>query len=345
MKNERGIVLIMVIWALTVLMVLAIELARTMRVEGLTSETYHEEVETYYLALAGLHRALYAILQAQQEGQSIFNGPGRAAGLQRGLTSENKQKDAQHEKQDIWARGDGRWINEEFGGGGYWVRVVDESGKINLNQVDEATLRQAFVNLKFDVKLSEDLTDAILDWRDPDSLVRMHGAETDDYLGQRIPYPAKDGPFDTLDELLLVRGVSPLLFYGQAGAPALRDLFTVYSAGGVGNAPNLLTANALVIRAILGVDPDMAEDLVRRRSGASATELPGLFSNSGGGNTRGLNLSLPTVVTVDCIGYLGWGGVTRRASAVVQRQGVNGFRFLRWQDRYEGIGAPPPSQG
>ncbi len=342
MKNERGVVLIMVIWALTVLMVLAIELARTMRVEGLTAETYHEEVETYYLALAGLHRALYEILQAQQQGQSIFNGPGRTAGLQRGLTSENQQKEVQHEKQDIWARGDGRWQNEEFGGGGYWVRVVDESGKINLNHVDEATLRQAFVNLKFDVKLSEELTDAILDWRDPDSLVRMHGAETDDYLARRIPYPAKDGPFDTLDELLLVRGVTPALFYGLDGSPALRDLFSVYSAGGAGNAPNLFTANALVIRAILGVDPDMADDLVRKRVDTSATELPGLFSN--GGNARGLNLSFPTVMTVDSIGYLGWGGITRRVSAVVQRQGVNGFRFLRWQDRYEGIGAPPPQK-
>jgi general secretion pathway protein K len=314
-----------------------------MRVEGLTAATYHEEVETYYLALAGLHRALYVILQAQQQGQSIFNGPGRVGGLQRGLTSENQQKSIENEKQDIWARGDGRWQSEEFGGGGYWVRVVDESGKINLNQVDEATLRQAFVNLKFDVKESEALTDAILDWRDTDSLVRMHGAESDDYLAQKVPYPAKDGPFDTLDELLLVRGVTPALFYGRGGAPALRDLFSVYSVGGVGNAPNLLTANALVIRAILGVDPDMAEDLVRRRVDANPTELGGMFST--GGKSPGLNLSLPTVVTIDSIGYLGWGGMTRRVSAVVQRQGANGFRFLRWQDRYEGVGAPAPTAG
>jgi general secretion pathway protein K len=338
MRNERGIVLIMVIWALTVLMVISIELARTMRIEGLTAETYHQEVETYALALAGIHRALYATLRAQQQGRSMADAPGGIGGLQRGLSRDNQQG-AVKEKQDIWARGDGRWLTEEFGAGGYWVRVLDESGKINLNRVDEIALRQAFTNLGFEVKPSEELTDTILDWRDTDSLVRLHGAESDDYLAQRIPYPAKDGPFDTLDELLLIRGVTPALFYGQGGA-GLRDLFTVYS-GGSSNSPNLLTASALVIRALLGVDADMAEDLVRRRGEANSTDLAALFPS--GTNARGLNFGLPTVVTIESIGYLNTGGVSRRVSAVVQRQGVNGFRFLRWQDRYEGIGSPAPS--
>ena len=340
MSRQRGVVLIMVMWALTVLMVISLELARTMRIEGLTAETYHQEVETYYLALAGVHRALYAVLRAQQQGRSMLQAPGGIGGLQKGLSS-NEQKSVAQEKQEIWVRGDGRWETEEFGAGGYWVRVVDEGGKVNLNQVDEPTLRQTFVNLGFEVKDSEIITDAILDWRDTDSLVRLHGAESDDYLAQRVPYPAKDGPFDTLDELLLVHGVTPALFYGQGGS-GLRDLFSVYSAG-TSNAPNLLTASAMVIRAVLGLDPELAQDLVNRRADSNSTNLASLFP--AGANTGGLNLSLPTVVTVDSIGYLHDGGITRRISAVVQRQGVNGFRFLRWQDRYEGVGSPAPTQG
>lgn len=341
MNRERGIVLIMVVWALTVLMVLALELARTMRIEGLTAQTYHEETETYYLALAGLHRALYAVLRAQQQGRSMLDQPGNHGGLQRGLSSDN-QKTAAQEKQDIWVRGDGRWQNEEFGAGGYWVRVVDEGGKINLNRVDEIVLRQAFVNLGFEVKPSEELTDAILDWRDADNLVRLHGAESDDYLARNVSYPAKDGPFDTLDELLLVRGVTPALFYGSGGA-GLRDLFSVYSAGG-GNTPNLLTASPLVIRAILGLDQSLAEDLVRQRADASAADMANLFPS--GSNRGGVNLTVPTVVTIDSVGYLNNNGFTRRLAAVVQRQGgVYGFRFLRWQDRYEGIGDAKPVGG
>jgi type II secretory pathway component PulK len=59
MRNERGVFLLVVVWALTMLMVISAELAHTMRVEGLTTHTYLEEAETYYLAVAGLHRALY----------------------------------------------------------------------------------------------------------------------------------------------------------------------------------------------------------------------------------------------------------------------------------------------
>ena len=46
MKNERGIILVVVVWALTLLMVIGAEMAHTMRIEGLTADTYQEEVVT-----------------------------------------------------------------------------------------------------------------------------------------------------------------------------------------------------------------------------------------------------------------------------------------------------------
>lgn len=248
------------------------------------------------------------------------------------LGRTQQQEDIQ---QDIWVRGDGRWQSEEFGAGGYWVRVNDEGGKINLNQADENALRQSFTNLGFDPKFGDALADAILDWRDTDPLVRLHGVESDYYLSLPIPYPAKDGPFDTLEELLLVHGVTPALFAG-----GLRDLFTVYSAGG-GSAPNLLTASPLVLQAVLGIDAEAARDLVQRRAEANSLDLANLMP---GGAGRGLNLGIPSVVTIESIGYLNTGGVTRRLSAVVQRVGLNQFRFLRWQDRQEGAGLPPPTE-
>ncbi|MGH7961414.1 MAG: general secretion pathway protein GspK, partial [Candidatus Binatia bacterium] len=266
MRTERGVILILVLWALTALMVIAAELARTMRIEGLTADTYQQEVTTYYLALAGFQRALYQFLRAPQRGRSLLT-PSIA-----GFANPTKEEEQQREE-DVWARGDGRWHSEEFGAGGYWVRVNDEGGKINLNQADEPVLRQTFANLGFDIEFSEALTDAILDWRDSDPLVRIHGAESDDYLALPIPYPAKDGPFDTLEELLLVRGVTPALFYGRNG-PALRELFTVYSAGlGGRGLVNLLTAGPLVLQATLGIDAATAQELVRQRAETGGAEL------------------------------------------------------------------------
>lgn len=322
-KNERGVILVVVVWALTLLMVFAAELAGTMRLEGLTTSTYREEVTTYYLAMAGLQRALHQWVRAQQRGLTMLNQPGALGRTQQ-----------QDKRQDIWARGDGRWQSEEFGDGGYWVRVNDEGGKINLNRADENALRQSFTNLGFEPKFGDALADAILDWRDTDSLVRLHGAESEYYLSLPIPYPAKDGPFDTLDELMLVQGVTPTLFYDR-----LRELFTVYSGGGAG--PNLLTANPLVVQAVLGIDAEAARDHVQRRSEANSVDLANF--TSGGAGRGGANFGLPSVVTIESIGYLNTGGVTRRLSAVVQRVGLAQFRFLRWQDRQEGSGAPPPT--
>lgn len=319
MKNERGIILVMVIWSLTVSMVLAAELARFMRIEGLTAATYQEEIQAYYLALAGLNRALYSFVRAGQQGNTLLDQPGAL------------NRSEEEEIGDIWARGDGRWLQEAYGAGGYWVRVSDEGGKINLNQVDESTLRQTFVNLGLEADVGEELTDTIQDWRDSDPLVRLRGAESDYYLSLPIPYPAKDGPFDTPDELLLVRGVTPSLFYGSGGA-GLRDMFTTYSSGS-GGVVNLLTAGPLVLQAVLGVDAATAQEIVQQRVETGRADLANLLPGGVGGTA---NFGLPVVVTIESIGYLDTSGVTRRVSAVVQRLGPNGFRFLRWQDRHAG---------
>ena len=344
MRNARGIVLILVLWVMMVLTVLAAELARSMRIEGLTTDVYQQDVATYYLATAGLHRALYTILRAQQQGQNALTAGG-AFGQQRfgafgGGQSTGAPGQQEEEEVDVWVRGDGRWKKEEFGEGGYWVRVLDEGGKINLNAVDEGYLRQTFANLKFDMEFSQLIVDTIQDWRDSDSLVRLHGAENDYYLALPIPYPAKDGFFHTPEELLLVRGITPALFYGREG-PALRELFTVYSGGG--NGVNLLTASPLVLQAATGMDPQMIPELIQRRNEARGANLGSLFSAGAGGGA--VNFGLPQIVTIESIGYRNDGDITRRVAAVVQKLGVNSFRFLRWQDRVEGGESLPQSEG
>ncbi|TMA36642.1 MAG: general secretion pathway protein GspK, partial [Deltaproteobacteria bacterium] len=79
---------------------------------------------------------------------------------------------------------------------------------------------------------------------------------------RRPPYRAKNGFFDSPEELLRVRGVTPALYYGHDGMPGLRDVFSVYS-----RSPNihLRYAPAAVLQALLGVDADTAADLVAQR--------------------------------------------------------------------------------
>lgn len=63
--------------------------------------------------------------------------------------------------------------------------------------------------------MTDELADAILDYIDADDTVRSFGAESAYYQGLAMPYPAKNGPLESLDELLMVRGVSPMLLYGE----------------------------------------------------------------------------------------------------------------------------------
>ena len=221
MQNERGAILIVVLLALVVLMAVAVELGRTARVEGLSTDVYQQEVKTYYLALAGLNRALYQLVLTSRQGRTRNIRDDDRLGPRDRLSTDEED---QEECPDLWLLGDGQWKNEAYGEGGYQVRVSDESGKININQADEIILRQTFTNLDFEPDFGDALADAILDWRDPDALERLNGVEREYYLAQDIPYPAKDGPFDTLDELLLIRDVTRDLFYNT-----LNNVFTVYA--------------------------------------------------------------------------------------------------------------------
>ena len=106
------------------------------------------------------------------------------------------------------------------------------------------------------------VVDSILDWRDTDHLKRAHGAESEYYLKRRPPYRAKNGFFDSPEELLMVRGVTPALFYGHDGMPGFRDVFSVYSRS---DHIHIRSAPAAVLQALLGVDADTAADLVAQR--------------------------------------------------------------------------------
>ncbi|MGE4658811.1 MAG: hypothetical protein AAEI08_07785 [Gammaproteobacteria bacterium] len=317
MHNERGIILLVVVWSLMVLMVIALELGRTARVEGISTDVYQQEAKTYYLAMAGLNRALYQLVRTGQRGRARRD-------RDRAQLDSNGQ--GLEECPDAWRLGDGQWKSESFGEGGYQVRVSDESGKININQVDEIILRQTFTNLDFDPDVGDALADAILDWRDPDSLERLNGVESDYYLAQDIPYPAKDGPFDVIDELLLIRGVSQDLF-----DDTLREVFTVYGNARAGNMANLMTAGPWVLMANRGVDAQTAEEMVRQRQETCGEDfLDGTVARGG----------LPTIVTIESVGYLNTGRITRRLSGVVQRTGGQSFRMLRWQDRLPASDVP-----
>jgi len=94
--------------------------------------------------------------------------------------------------------------------------ITDEGGKLNINALIKLdptgeVLYNALMKLP---NMTPDIADAIVDWVDADDTPRASGAESADYQGLTQPYRAKNGPLNSLDELLLVKGVTPQLLYG-----------------------------------------------------------------------------------------------------------------------------------
>ena len=62
--------------------------------------------------------------------------------------------------------------------------------------------------------MTEEIADAILDWIDEDDEARPYGAEREYYSTLPTPYEPANGPLQSVEELLLVRGVTPELLFG-----------------------------------------------------------------------------------------------------------------------------------
>jgi general secretion pathway protein K len=150
--------------------------------------------------------------------------------------------------------------------------VLDEESKININTADRATLERLFREaVGFDEMESQSLAASIIDWRDEDSelSVPLGSAEDSYYRNLSHPYEAKDAPFEVIDELLPVRGMSSALL------DKIKDYVTVYGDGMV----NVNTAPRVVLIAA-GLTPDMAVKVINFRYGPDGkigTKDDGLF--------------------------------------------------------------------
>lgn len=104
-------------------------------------------------------------------------------------------------------RPDGRPYAWRYGEADVTVRIVDEDGKVDLNQSDITLLAGLLKAVGIEGDRPMRLAGAIIDWRDPDPLTQPSGgAEDPDYASAGLPYGAKDAEFESVGELLQVLG-------------------------------------------------------------------------------------------------------------------------------------------
>ena len=196
-RSERGLVLVLAVFAVTLILVLAVGLSTAVRAELLASRTSLERAQSLFLAEAGISQAR-ALLLYEDPNVDTLQDPW-------GLDAEEPLDHPQ-----------------PVGEGGYYrVRVEDACGRIDINTADFATLAQ----LTGDPAVAT----AIIDWRTQGSLEGY-------YRALPYPYLPRRGAFQSPGELLLVQGVTPELYFGTKDQSGLVNLVTVVSESANTNA-------------------------------------------------------------------------------------------------------------
>jgi general secretion pathway protein K len=248
LQTERGVILIALLWILAALSVIALSFSKETFVEVSAARNAQSLEASYFVARAGIATTIYRLIQKRRL------SPVKRAELQ--------------ELQDPLELGT---ITGELGGGAYQVDIQDESGKVNLNTVSEQQLRALITAIGIPKEDGDIIADSILDWKDLDNMYHLNGAENDFYEALHPPYKAKNGRFDTVEELLLVRGVTPAYFYGYPERTpegsvvyryGLSRCITVFSDR---NQINVNFAPLPVLMSIPGMSPQAAQAIYERR--------------------------------------------------------------------------------
>jgi general secretion pathway protein K len=299
--------------------VLIITLMIIMSLAGLTLDL--SDQSTISLSLCGFSRDSFLARQAARSGVQVA--------LERIASDPDQEVDSLQEE---WAAFSSvplpETLPEELVVSG---RIVDESGKLNLNtllnpkgEIEEKDQR-LLIRLFRALGIEEEKAAPLLDWLDKDEIERMGGAESYYYQDLQVPYASANGPLMTLDQIALVKGVAES-FQGKD----LRDYVTLYSDGKV----NINTAPVEVLQALSDkFDRSVAEAIVdyRKTDVFRKTEdlrkIHGMDENLLSGVSEWVTVK-SSAFSIEAVGS--YSGVSSAVRAVARKE-KDGMKLIYWR--------------
>lgn len=179
--NKKGLVIITVLWTVVVLTVMVAILGRKSRLDMKVSASRTEAVRCKWACRAGIEKAIAVLKEDETQNDSLI---------------------------DTWSDNDEDFNDVLLEKCWFTVRVIDEASKLNIN----TATKEQLMGLPY---MLEEIADAIIDWRDENDVPEAMGIEGGYYESLTFGYSARNGPFKTLRELLLVKDVTEDLFYGE----------------------------------------------------------------------------------------------------------------------------------
>ena len=233
-RSERGVALVIVLWITVLLATIAMNMGQDSRTESLLVRNQLALAKARALADGAVERAMYEHLRPPFPEKKWFpNG-------------------AVH-----------GW---EEDGAKLAVSIAYESGRIDMNFAREPLLKGLLMSAAgLKLEDADRITDAIMDWRDPDDLKRTHGAEAADYKAAGRNYVPANANFETIEEVQRVLGLTPEIY------AKIADLITVHS-----RQPGIDPAGASrgVLLAVPSLTPEVVDNYIALRENARALNQP-----------------------------------------------------------------------
>jgi general secretion pathway protein K len=319
-RRQEGAALLLVLWLAAALSAIAFTLANTVRGEVERSSTDADGLKAYYLAEGAIDRMLVYI-----EAGADFAGPDGKPRFEPGRTSV---------------------LRIDFPTGVVRAEYIPENSKLNVNLEQPGVLNGLLLALGVDPDRARAIVAGILDWRGQTSGGSL--SEFDEYYLSLTPsFRARHASLQEVEELLMVRGVTPDLFYGSYTRneegnliphTGLRDCLSVY-----GSSLGALDVNSVTpeVMTAVGVAPETAAAIVALRKVAPIHDMAQLaaFNNGGKGMGR-LGMSSGSIVTLRATAQLRLpngqlSDLHRTVSAMVKLLGPGfdpPFHIMRWYD-------------
>jgi len=179
-KNNKGLVLVAVLWMVVVLLTIVAVVGRTTRLDTKVSIAGLEQVRCKWACRAGMEHAIAVLIEDLRESDSLTDTWSDNTDFNNVMLEQCRVR----------------------------IQVTEEAGKLNINTMT----REQLLLLPY---MDERIADTIIDWRDADDTPTGEGVEGGYYQNLPFKYNIRNGPFKTTRELLLVRDVTEDLFYGK----------------------------------------------------------------------------------------------------------------------------------
>lgn len=262
-KGQKGSVLFLSLWAVGLLSVFAVCLGAGLRQKLEFLDRIETRNKLVYIAEAGIKQAISVIGNFEKDRSFI--------GLNEAW-SNNKDMFYQMSVGEGWFTVGYDYFREEFRGKingnltpAKMNGAVDVESKLNVNTAEPRELLRLIQKIiDIDEVMADTIASSIVDWRDEDNQSLLNGAEDKYYRGLRFGYKCKDFPFQSLEELYYVKGMTPDIF------SKIKTYLTIYGSGKV----NINTTSAKVLYA-LGLENTLVEKILLFRCGEDEVEASG----------------------------------------------------------------------